>query len=327
MPPVDEVSEADVLSMFDKDGDLRDEPQSADEESAEEGQEAEGDEEEETDAEPEAEEEEAEESEDEESEETEDAPELDWSRASPEHKAAHEADQKEIFKLRKDYGKIQSKLHEVSQSRRQDDSTQEELRAGAQAASQWNAILEEHPQLIDIMVKEVEKLRNPLPDEVPEHLKDDPAFQYMKQRYEPYIRTLEGKLKQLEKGQAPLNEWQAEKAQAVNRQKLDGLLDDAAGEFKAMFGKDMTEDDKTAVLKYMVDRRYYESGSNAALAVFGQQYKKSLSAKQGSTLRDKAKRFGSRTKSVNPRRAASAPKIESSNDAIKQALADQGMDL
>ena len=40
MPPFDgDVSESEVLSMFDKDGDLRDEPQSVEEDSAEEGQE------------------------------------------------------------------------------------------------------------------------------------------------------------------------------------------------------------------------------------------------------------------------------------------------
>lgn len=331
MPPVDSadagVTENEVLSMFDKDGDLREEPQADDEESGDEGQ---GDEESQEEEETEPEEEEAEEEEDpeadedEESDEEEEEPEskVDWSTAKPEHKAAHEADQKEIGKLRKDYGKLHSKYAELSQSRREEDQSLQELRAGHEMASQWNEILEQHPELEKQIMGLIQKAQNP-DSEIPEHLKDDPAIQFMLQQNQ----RLQQQLRQVSDQTKPLKEWEQEKAAAQSKQKLDSLLDDAAKEFKSMFGKDMGEEERTAVLKYMVERKYYESGSNAALAVFAQQYKKALSAKDASRLRDKAKKFGSRNKTVNSRQATSAPKINSSNDAIRQALADQGLDV
>lgn len=329
MPPIDgEVSESEVLSMFDKDGDLREEPQSVDEESADEGQDDDPQEEEETDEEAEEEEgEEEAESEDEESdeeteEEEEAEPELDWSKVAPEHKAAFDASQKEVSKLRKDYGKIQSKLHELSQSRREEDQSTQQIRQQAEVATQWNEILEQHPELLPQIKDLIAKVRDPQAA-IPEHLRDDPAVQFMLERE----RRMEQELKQLRDQTKPLDEWKQEKQQAVNRQKLDGLLDDAGKEYKAMFGKDMDEEAKRAVLKFMVEKKYYESGSNAAITVFGPQYKKALSAKETSRLREKAAKFGGRTKSVNSRRAVSSPKINSETDAISQALRDQGLEF
>jgi len=328
------VSESDVLSMFDKDGDLRDEPQSV-EESAE-GQENEEEQEEETDPNAEQEDEEEEEEspdEDEESdEEEEDEPEaeLSWDKVPPEHKAAYDASQKEVAKLRKDYGKIQSKLHEVSQSRREEDQTLEQLRSDAQIANQWTSILEQHPELQAQIVDLVKKAQNPDAG-IPEHLREDPAVQFMLEQN----RRLENQLRQLGEQTKPLNEWKSEQARAANKTKLDGIIGEAETKFKALFNKDMTEDDKTAVLKYMVENQYYGNpknghkgaGINAVLEVFGHQYEKALSAKEASRLREKAAKFGGRNKSVNPRRATSAPRIASGDDAIRQALRDQGQDI
>lgn len=336
MPPADDVTETDVLSMFDKDGDLRDEPQGADEESADEGEEAtEEGEGEETDAEEETEEEGEDDSKAEEDEESDEAEEeepeskVDWSKASPEHKAAHEADQKEIGKLRKDYGKLHSKYAEVSQSRREEDQTLQELRADAQTASQWNAILEQHPELQDQIIGLIEKAQNP-DTEIPEHLKDDPAIQFFVEQN----RRLQNQVRQLSEQTQPLNEWQNERQTAANRQVIEGILGEGAQKFKAMFKRDITEDEKTAVLRYIVQNKYYGTkdsrkgvGANAVLDVFGAQYEKALSAKRGSDLKAKANKFGGRNKSVNSRQATSAPKINSSNDAIKQALADQGLEV
>jgi len=319
MPPVDSgVSESDVLSMFDKDGDLRDEPQSVEEDSADEGQEAEEEQEEETDAEEQDDEEEEEaesddedeESEEEEEEETE--AELDWSKAKPEHKAAYDESQKEVLKLRKDYGKLQSKLHEVSQSRREEDQSLEELRSSAELANQWTSILEQHPELQAQIMDLVKKARNPDAG-IPEHLKEDPAVQFMLEQN----RRLENQLRQLGEQTKPLNEWKSERAKEATKTKLDGILGEAETKFKALFKKDMSEEDKTAVLKYMVDNQYFGNpknghkgaGSNAVLEVFGSQYEKTLSAKETSRLREKAAKFGSRNKGVNSRRATSAPKI------------------
>lgn len=311
--------------MFDKDGDLRDEPQTADDESGEGQGDEESQEEEETEAEEESEEEEGEEdSEDSDEEDEEEEPEskLDWSKASPEHKAAFEASQKEIGKLRKDYGKLHSKYAELSQSRREEDQTLQELRAGAQMASQWNEILEQHPELQEQIKDLIVKARNP-DQEIPEELKGDPVIQFMLKRNQ----QLESQLRQLSEQTKHLKTWEENQKQAASKQKLDTLLDEAGKEFKSMFGKDMGEEDRLAVLKYMVEKKYYESGSNAALAVFANQYKKALSAQGANRLREKANKFGARNRTVNSRQAASAPKIQSEGDAIKQAMADQGMNV
>lgn len=329
MPAIDSadtgVSESDVLSMFDKDGDLREEPQGDEgEPSADEGQEDEEDqEEEESETEEESEEEGDEDSdEDEESEEEEEPETVDWSKASPEHKAAHEADQKEIGKLRKDYGKLHSKYAELSQSRREEDQSLTEIRASAQMANQWNTILEQHPELQEQFVALIKAAKNP-EQEIPEHLKGDPAVEFMLQQNQ----RLQNQLRELGEQTKPLNDWKAEKSNDANRQKINGLLDQAAKEFKSMFGKDMGEEDRTAVLKYMVEKKYYEDGGTAAFKVFQDQYKKALASKDASRLRDKAKKFGGRNKTVNTRQATSAPKINSEGDAIKQALLEQGMNI
>jgi len=326
MPGFDgEVSESEVLSMFDKDGDLRDEPQAADEESSDEDQDTEQQDEEENDEdadEQEGDDEEEESEEDEESDEEEPESELNWEAVPPAHRQAYESAQKEVGKLRKDYGKLHSKYAELSQSRREEDQTIQELRAEASTAAEWNQVLEQHPELVDIMVEAVQKLQNP-DAAIPDHLREDPVYQALDRQN----RALQRQLQQLGVQTKPIQEWKAEQAKAQSRQKLDGLLGEAAKEYKTMFGKDMDEESRTAVLKYMVERKYYESGANAALAVFGPQYKKSLSAKDASRLRDKAAKFGGRNKSVNTRRAASAPKISSQSDAITQALRDQGVDI
>lgn len=322
-----EVSESEVLSMFDKEGDLRDEPQDV-EQSVDEGQDDEPEEEEEAEEAEEQEEEEEEEpeseDEDEESEdEEEEEPEaeLDWSKLPPEHKAAFDASQKEVAKLRKDYGKIQSKLHEQSQSRREEDQTTQTLRAAADQANEWNQILEQHPELMPQIVDLINKVQNPEAG-IPEHLREDPAVQFMLEQN----RRMERQIKQLSEQTKPLDEWKAEKQTAANRQKLDGLLNDANAKYKTMFKKDMGEAERTQVLKYMVENKYYNSGKTAVLEVFADAYEKSLNAKDASRLREKAAKFGGRSKSVNSRRAASSPKIESADDAIMQALRDQGLE-
>lgn len=329
--------------MFDKDGDLREEPQDRDEDdSAEPGDnEEEGEQEEEAgeEAEEEEGEEEGEDEAEEDDSEEEEEPEakLDWSKATPEHRSAFEASQKEVQKLRKDYGKLHSKYAELSQSRRSEDQSREQLQARAQAADEWNSILEEHPQLIDIIAREVKKLTSPLggDDEVPEALKDDPAFKYMKERYEPYIKSLESKLKALEGQTKPLKDWESQQKRAKSEQTLNSILGEAKDKYKAMFKKDMSEEQLTQLLEYIVENDAYGNpkkqhkgaGNLAVLEVFGAEYEQAMQAANANRLREKAKKFGSRNKTVNSRQVAKAPKIGSIDDGIKAALAEQGMEV
>lgn len=342
MPPVDSadtgVSEEDVLSMFDKDGDLRDETQgdeqsSTDEDQEEEQEEEENDEDQDEEEQEEGDEDSEDDSEEDEEEEEEEEPEaqLDWSKIPAEHRAAFEASQKEVTKLRKDYGKLHSKFTQLSQSRREEDQDLPELRARAQQASEWEAILEQHPELQGQIVDLIKKARGQAEPEIPEELKSDPAVQLLLQREQ----RLMNEIRQMRQETAPLKEWQKSRADETNRKTIDGILDEAKAKYKAMFKSDMDEDKLTQVLKYIVENEAYGNpkkghkgaGTYAVLEVFGKEYEKALSNRDANRLRDKAKKFGARNKTVNSRQAASAPKISSERDAITAALAEQGLSI
>ena len=334
-PDVSQVTQAEVEALFDKDGELR-EPGSVvdmptdDEDDAQEDEDsAEGDDEEqEAEAEEGEEESEAEESEsdeDEEAEEEEEA-ELNWDEVDPQYREAFEAQQAEAAKWKRDYGKLQSKFTKESRALKQDEQTLNELRAQAQVASRWSAILEEYPELQKTLVRELERLKDPLQNaEIPDYLKEDPAFKFVRQTYEPVINALRAEIQGLKQKSGRIDEWDAKEQEAANRKRLDGLLDAAGKEFKSMFQRDWNEDEKTQVLRYMVEKKYYEDGGAAALAVFRSQYAKDLQARQSAKMREKAKKFPPRTKTGNVQRAPSTKKDAlTPEEAIAMALAEQG---
>lgn len=325
-PPTGEVDLEDVEALFDKDGDLRDEVQDKDDESEEpaedESQEENGDEQE--DAEEEAEEE----SEDDESEEEEEA-ELSWDALEdPRYQEAFNKAQQDAERWQKAHSKLQSQLTRESNARKEEDSNLSEMREYANAAREWNAILEKHPELQRVIEKELAKLQNPFrDDDLPDYLKGDPALKFVRERYEPIIRGLEQKLKAAEAKVGKVDSWEAKEQETRNRQRLDNLLSDAATQFKAMFGKDITDEERNQVLQYMVENKYYESGKTAAFHVFNGQYEKTLKGKATSDVRAKAKKFPARNKSVNAARVDKSPKHASSpEEAVAMALAEQGFE-
>lgn len=327
-PIGDEVTQEQVEALFDKDGDLREpgfDEDNSSEDQAEVDDETEGEEEaeeaeseEETEEEEESEEEESEE--DDEAEEEEESEEIDWDEVDDRVREAHDKAVADSQKWQKAHGKLQAELTKRSQSQREQDSSLEELRASANVAQQWNAILEQHPELQQVIEREIAKLKDPMGD-VPDYLKDDPAFQFMQKQNQ----MLEQRLKQFEEKVKPVETWQSQQREQENRSKLDGLLGEAQGKFKAMFAREWTEAEKTQVLKYMVENKFYGNGRVPVLEVFGGQYEKTLKTRQSSDLKAKAKKFGTRSKSVNAARASKAPRdANNAEDAIAMALADQG---
>jgi hypothetical protein len=321
-PDVSSVTQEEVEALFDKDGDLR-EPDFDEESEAE----SEDTEETEGDDEPEAEDQEGDEAEEESEEESEEdeaeeeAPEeLDWEEVDPEYKSAFDAVQQERDKLRKDYGKLHSKYTRETQAHKEQDGSLEELRAQAQVAEQWNAVLAQHPDIRETVEQMLARKQDPYGD-VPDYLKEDPLFQQMRQ----HNQRLEQRLSQFEEKVKPVETWQSQQQEAQNRQKLDGLLGEAEAKFKSMFSREWSEDEKTEVLQYMVENKVYRNGKIPVMEVFGDRYEKALKTRQASDLRGKAKRFGTRTKSVNSARISKASKDASNADeAIAMALADQG---
>jgi hypothetical protein len=264
-------------------------------------------------------EEEPEEAEDEESE-AETEQNLDWSKADKRLKDAFDAEQARAQKWEKAHSKLQSQLTRESKSRQQEESSLETLRAEAQEARQWNQLLDKHPELQQVLEQAIAKIKDPYAD-VPDYLKADPLFQQMQRQNQ----ALEQRLARFEQSLEPVKSIQEERTEAKHRERLDGLLNDANAKFKSMFGKDMEQSDKHAVLKYMVDNQYYLNGKNVAIEVFGSQYEQQLQAKRTETLKAKAKKFGTRNKSVSPTRATKLSQDAGSVDeAIARAMADQG---
>jgi hypothetical protein len=275
-------------------------------------------------AEEETEEEEGDEADSEESEEeTEEKEEpeakLDWSKADPRQKAAFEEAEGRARKFERAHAKLQSQLTRDSRARQQEETTLSTLRVKAQAADQWDALLAKHPELQTVLEREIAKIRDPFKD-VPEFLREDPIFQQMQR----YNEKLEERLSRFEKNLKPVEDLQTERAEAKNRQQLDGLLSDAAGKFKSMFGREITQPEKAQILKYMIENKYYQSGTNVTLEVFGKTWEKHMNTARGESLKAKAKKFGARNKSLNTVRAGKKSNADSAEEAIAMALAEQG---
>lgn len=328
-PDTSEVSQDEVEALFGTDGEPQEEPEAVEENSGEE--ESEDSEPEEGTEEPEAEEQESsegEEAEEEsEEEEAEEEPgELDWSEVDPRYQEAFKSQQAEAHKWKKDYGKLQSKFTERGKAFQQEERTLSVLRAKAETVEQWENLLEQHPQLQQLIEREVSRIRDPLAA-MPKELAQDPAIQYM----QPVIRSLQQKVEAYERKLGKIDAFESREVEAQNRAKLDGFLGETGSKFKAMFGKEAGEAEMAQVLKYMVDNGHFSGGKialsprAALLEVFGDQYEKAIQSRQASQMRTKAKKFPARGKSVNPSRVGKASQDATTpEEAIARALADQG---
>lgn len=302
-----------------------DESPADDEESGEEEEAGDEDEDEgnETEAEEKSEDEDEEESEEDEESDEEEAPaqELDWSKVDKRYAGAFEKAQAEAIKWERQHAKLQSQLTRESRSRQEEEATLTTLREKAQAADQWDALLAKHPHLEQVLMQEIEKLRDPFRD-IPEIVKQDPLFQQMQRMNQ----ALEEKLAMFEKNLQPVQDIQRERTEAQSRRTVDERLGEARAKFKAMFGKEATEDDLKAALQYMVQTKDYAKGggTRAVLEAFGDQWQAQVQQKRNEALKAKAKKFGARNKSLSSPRGKMSEDAKTPEEAIARALADQG---
>lgn len=307
-----EVTEEEVTALFDEDGNL-----------SEQTDDQETDEPEADDEEPQEEEAEADEEESESEEETEE--ELDWEAVDPRYKAAFEKFQSEAQKWQKDYGKIQSKWTKASQAQKEFESTRERLMERDQLLSRFEQALENNPKLVEMFKRELHGKADPFEDtDVPDYLKQDPAFKYVQERYLPVIRGLQQQIQEMSGKVSKVDEWEQQTTQAKYKEQLDNQLDAAKEQIKSIFGREAEEEELTQVLEFMVENKFYSNGKAAALAVFQDQQEKAVRDRIQRELKEKAKKFPSRQKSVNPSRAKESSNAQSVEDAIRMSLAEQG---
>ncbi len=311
-PDVSNVTQEEFESLFDKNGELTE--QSADEESTEE---SEG--------------EEQEEQQDEESEETEEQEasseeedQIDWNKVDERYRKEFERARSEAEKWQKDHSKIQSKWTKESQTRKEELKALEEYRSKADELSRWESLFEQNPKLAQLVGQEIERLNNPQAEEVPDYLKNDPMFQHIQKSVAPTINALQQKIQYLEQKTQKLDQWESQQVEAKNRQYLDTQLDAAKEQVKAIFGTEASEEQITEVLEYMVENKFYSNGKAAALAVFGDQYEKAARSRYESEMKEKAKKFPARSKTVNSNRVGSSKDATTPEEAIAMAMAEQG---
>jgi len=308
-PDLSNVTEDDVKALFNEDGELM-EPDSADEESTEEETEEEESDGEET----EAEEQEASAEE-----------EIDWNQVDERYRKAFEQTKSEAEKWQKDHGKIQSKWTKESQSRKEELKNLDEFRAKANELSRWEELLGQNPKLAQVVSQEIERMNGGYQEEVPDYLKNDPMFQHIQKSVAPTINALQQKIQHLEQKTQRLDQWESQQVEAKNRSYLDNQLSAAKEQVKSIFGTEATEDQITEVLEYMVENKFYSNGKAAALAVFGDQYEKAARSRYETEMKEKAKKFPARTKTVNSNRVGSSRDASTPEEAIAMALADQGL--
>lgn len=269
------------------------------------------------------------ETEDEETEEEEpqgdDDSEVDWSTAPPALKSAYEKVRSEAEKWKRDHGSIQSKWTKASQSQKEFESIRERLEQRDQLLERFETMLENNPKLVELIQKENARKHDPFAAaEIPDYLKDDPAYKFLESAYKPIITNLQRELNEVKQKTSRFDEMDQKEAEGKRKAHLDTQLNSAREQIKSMFGREASEDEVTEVLQYMVDQKFYGNGKAAALAVFSDRYEQAILQKHQAQMKEKAKKFPSRNKSVPSARAVSSGQAENPHEAIAKALADQG---
>lgn len=300
------TSESELESLHDEDGNLMEQSEGQEEETQEEQ------------AEPEKEENEQEEAGEE------DAP-LDWDSLDPRFKSAWEKAAQEAQKWQKEHGKIQSRWTKDAQTRKEMERSFNEYKQKAEVLAKWESLLQQYPGLEEVVQKEIARRQSPFgQQEVPDYLKEDPAYKHIMGTFQPYVQQLEQKLRMLEEKTGKIDQYEKQTQEQQYRKQLDTQLDAARQKIKSIFGRDATEDEVTEVLEYMVENKYYGNGAIAAMSVFGDKYEQEVKRRYDTELKEKAKKFPPRNKSVNVNRAQESRDHSSVEEAIAAAFAEQG---
>lgn len=301
------VTQAEVESLFDKDGDLRSEPQNT--------------------APPESEETEESEQSQESKEESQEEAELKWDGLDPRYKTAFEEAVQKAEKWQKEHGKIQSNWTKDSKARKDLESSLTGYKSKAENFDRWANLLDRHPGLEQHIESFLQRSGDPFQGaQVPDNLKENPALKYMQDTYSPLFKDVQQKLTMLEQKTAKIDEYERQIQEQEGKKLLDAQLDAAKDQIKNIFGRDATEDEVTEVLQFMVDNKFYNNGAAAAVSVFKDQYEQGIKQRYEREMQEKGKKFPPRTKSVNSARAAGPSKdAGSAEEAIAMAFAEQGI--
>lgn len=253
---------------------------------------------------------------------------LDWEKLDPRAKTEYEKAMKQATHWERTHAKLQSQHHQLSKSQKELEKTLQEYKVYGDELREWNQVLQQNPRVLQMVKEELARSQNPFAEEVPDHVKHDPIYQYVQKTVAPTIQALQQEISHLKGKASKIDEYETNTKQEKARAQLDSLLDEAKTEIKGIFGSDATEEQVNEVLQFMVDNNFYKSGKTAAMAVFKDQYENAIKTRFETEMKEKAKKFGTRTKSVNPSRATVKSDGPLDIDgALKKAFSEHGMDV
>ena len=324
-PDTSEVTQEEFEELFDQDGALEEEVDTVEDDSGEDDQEQEEEGEEDEEGDPQAQEDD---DGDEDSDEEEEPESVDWEKAPAALKTEFDSVVQERDRWKKDYSKLQSDFTKRVNAFKEEEKSLPTLKAKAQSLDRFNALLGQHPQLQQLIEREVARLNNPMTAvKIPEGLEKDPAIQYLQQAFMPVIQNLQAELAEAKARVGKVDEWEAKNQDQEAEVQLNGLLDEARGQIKSMFGRDASEDEVTQVLRYMTENDYWKSGKTAAFHVFADQFRKLSQRTSVEKAKAKAKKFPAKMKGMNPSRVGKTRDAETPEEALAMALAEQGVGI
>lgn len=249
--------------------------------------------------------------------------ELDWDAIPPAAKRAYEEAAKKADHWEKNHAKLQSDYAKNSNTWKEKERTLSEIQAKADELQKWEQFLASNHGARQALEAAIKAEQNPFGD-MPEHLSKDPAVKYMQDKFMPYISGLQKEIQELKGVKTEFASMQSERVQSENKAKLDEQLNASKAQIKAMIGREATEEDVTRVLGYMVENKFYGNGKAAALAVFFNEYDAHMQQKYNQTMKEKAKKFPSQSKTVSSSRATPPKHARTAEEAIMMAMQEQG---
>lgn len=330
------VSNADVEALFgsDEDAEMSAENDSEEEEGVEDDS-AEESTEDDEEAQDEQEESEEESDEDSEDQETEENSEIDWSKVDPKIKAAYDKAAEASAKWERNHAKLQGKFTKTTQAQREQETALASLKQKATILDRLESIVQSDPRLEQYLASALNKQNNPLAAaQAPVWADKDPMYQYIQENVAPIIGQLQNQIKELSE-KASGNDPESRQAKA--QKNLDTVLDSISSTIKDKLGRDASEEDLEDALEYLVDNQLlvnFDPKRSGALAKavfyekFGDQLEVASRKKYEMSLREKSKKLGARTKTVNSRVQSKqkGTQAESVEEAIAMAIAEQDID-
>lgn len=248
--------------------------------------------------------------------------ELDWSKVDPRFKTAFEKTVQEQKRWQKGYSKFQSRLAKMSQASKEQDSALAALREKAENFERLSAFFEQNPDAAKALEAKLNGNRA-LEDNIPDYLKNDPAYKYIQERISPYLSQLEQKLSKFENEAKSWREIQNERANEKATRELDSHLDKAKTLIKSNLGRDASEDDMYDILEWMTENKIYR-GDLAVAALYQEEIVKHKMDSYQNSLREKSKKFGTRNKTVNSKMGKEKSGHLDLEESIALALAEMG---